>query len=145
MNLGAFAVVGIVSQISARRAIADYRGLAARSPWLAVALALFLTALAGLPPGVAGLVAKVVILRATVHGHLTWLAVVAAVNTVIGLAYYLRLAALPFAGLSGRERPDRLPRQPVSLVAAVAVTALATLVLSIDPQPLLHAAGVASG
>jgi NADH-quinone oxidoreductase subunit N len=145
MNLGAFTVVIAVSAGSARRAIADYRGMASRSPWLAAALALFLTALAGLPPGVAGLVAKVVVLRAAVHGHVTWLAVIAAINTVIGLAYYLRFAGLPFVGIGDRDQPAlaavRLPR-PVA--AALALTAAATVALSVYPQPLLHAASVAA-
>jgi NADH-quinone oxidoreductase subunit N len=150
MNLGAFAVVAAVSAGTPRRSISDYRGLAAHSPWLAAAFALFLTALAGLPPGVAGLVAKVVVVRAAVNGHLTWLAVVAAVNTVIGLAYYLRLAALPFAGIGeAREATastttPRAHRFPATVLAALAVTVLVTLALSIDPQPLLHAAGVAA-
>ena len=51
MNLGAFAVVAVVSRGIGAASVADYRGLAWRSPWLAVALAFFLAALAGLPPG----------------------------------------------------------------------------------------------
>lgn len=140
MNLGAFAVVIAVSSGSARRSIADYRGLASRSPWIAAALVLFLTALAGLPPGIAGLVAKVVVFRAGVHGHVTWLVVIAAVNSVIGLAYYLRFAAQPFIGIGDRDRPTEKValRRPVA--AAVGLAAAATLWLSVYPQPLLHAA-----
>jgi len=97
MNLGAFACAVMVSRRSPRGAITDVRGLVWSSPVVAVCFAFFLTALAGLPPGVAGLFAKVVVLQAAVHGHVTWLAIVAAVNTVIGLAYYLRVPALMFA------------------------------------------------
>jgi NADH-quinone oxidoreductase subunit N len=143
MNLGAFAVVVAVSRGSSRRAIEDYRGLAARSPWLAAALALFLTALAGLPPGVAGLIAKVVVFRSAVHGHATWLVVIAAVNTVIGLAYYLRFAALPFLGIGDRDAaPAAKIAVPWTVRAAVAVAAAATVAISVYPQPLLHAAGL---
>jgi NADH:ubiquinone oxidoreductase subunit 2 (subunit N) len=76
-----------------------------------------------------------------VDGHVTWLAVIAAVNTVIGLAYYLRFAALPFLGIGDRETPARARvalSRPVG--AAVALTATATLALSVYPQPVLHAA-----
>jgi NADH-quinone oxidoreductase subunit N len=145
MNLGAFAVVVAVSRGSQRRAITDYRGLAARSPWLTAALVLFLTALAGLPPGFAGLIAKVVVFRSAVHGHVTWLVVIAAINTVIGLAYYLRFAAMPFAGIGGSDpAPGERVRVPVPVAAALALTAAATLVLSVFPQPLLHAACLAT-
>jgi NADH-quinone oxidoreductase subunit N len=144
MNLGAFAVVVAVSAGSARRSITDYRGLATRSPLLAAALVLFLTALAGLPPGIAGLVAKVMVFRAGVDGHVTWLVVIAAVNTVIGLAYYLRFAAQPFRGIGERQdsRPERLRVQwPVGV--AIALAAGATIWLSVYPQPFLHAATTA--
>jgi len=146
MNLGAFACVAAVSRREPRGAIADYRGLVSRSPLTAVLFAFFLTALAGLPPGVAGLFAKVVVLRSAVHGHLAWLAVVAAVNTVIGLAYYLRVAALLFAPAAGDPRTVGAParRDHASAVAALVVTAAVTIALSVYPQPLLHAAGLAS-
>src|SRR5207302_6188372 len=78
MNLGAFGCVVLIGRTTPRLAIDDVRGLVKRAPLTAVAFAFFLTALAGLPPGVAGLFAKVVVLRAAVHGHVTWLAVVAA-------------------------------------------------------------------
>jgi NADH-quinone oxidoreductase subunit N len=141
MNLGAFAVVVAVSAGSARRSISDYRGLASRSPLLAAALVLFLTALAGLPPGIAGLVAKVMVFRAGVNGHVTWLVVIAAVNTVIGLAYYLRFAAQAFRGIGERDGPRPEPvavRRPVAV--AIALAAGATIWLSVYPQPFLHAA-----
>ena len=146
MNLGAFACVAAVVRRFPRGAIEDFRGLARRAPWLAVAFGLFLTALAGLPPGVAGLFAKVVVLRAAVDGHVTWLAVVAAVNTVIGLAYYLRVVGVLFVGVGERDpEPEAVQaRRSATVVAAVAVTAAATVALSVDPQPLLDAASTAA-
>ena len=62
-------------------------------PLTAFALAFSLACLAGLPPGLLGLFAKVVVFRAPVDQGLGWLAVVMAVNVVIGLAYYLAWAA----------------------------------------------------
>jgi NADH-quinone oxidoreductase subunit N len=150
MNLGAFACAIAVTRRAPRGAIADVRGLARRAPWLAVAFALFLTALAGLPPGVAGLFAKVVVLREAVHGHVTWLAVVAAVNTVIGLAYYLRVAALMFAAPddapAAAPAPPTVPvRRSPTVATGLALALAATVALSVYPQPVFdwarHAAG----
>jgi NADH-quinone oxidoreductase subunit N len=123
-----------------RGAINDLRGLIRRSPGLAIALALFLTALAGLPPGVAGLFAKVAVLREAVHGHVVWLAVVAAVNAVIGLAYYLRVAALLFVESGDEARPDDVPGARRLSLAAVGLglSLAATVALSVYPQPLFH-------
>jgi NADH-quinone oxidoreductase subunit N len=151
MNLGAFACAVLFTRERPQGAIDDLRGLVRRSPLVAVAFALFLTALAGLPPGVAGLFAKVAVLREAVHGHVVWLAVVAAVNAVIGLAYYLRVAALLFAGddQPADDQPEpRLPRFSLAS-GGLAVSLAATLALSVYPQPLFHwakdAASVLSG
>jgi NADH-quinone oxidoreductase subunit N len=144
MNLGAFGCVAAVARRFPRLAIADVRGLARTSPWLAVAFALFLTALAGLPPGVAGLFAKVVVLRAAVHGHVTWLAVVAAVNTVIGLAYYLRVAAVMFTSEATELSESTVQGRHPATVAGIIVTAAVTVLLSVYPQPVLDWAGQAA-
>lgn len=67
-----------------------HRGLLRTRPLLAVPLVLALLTLAGLPPAVVGLVAKVVALRPVAGDGTWWLAVVAAVNVALGIAVYLR-------------------------------------------------------
>ena len=144
MNLGAFACVTAVARRTPRNLIEDYRGLARHSPLLAVVFSFFLLCLAGLPPGVAGLFAKVVIFRAAVDGHVTWLAVIAAVNTVAGLAYYLRVVAVMFSGVvAGPDDEPALPAAPavavpLPIMGALALTAAATVTLSVWPQAVLH-------
>ncbi|GAA2456867.1 NADH-quinone oxidoreductase subunit N [Actinomadura vinacea] len=134
MNLGAFAVV-IAFHAGRRRwqTLDDFRGLARTSPAAAAALAFFLICLAGLPPGVMGLFAKVVVFRATVAGGVTWLAVVMAINTVIGLYYYLAWAARLFAP-GPAEAADAGP----AVRAAIAATAAGAIVLSAAPQLVLQ-------
>jgi NADH-quinone oxidoreductase subunit N len=96
VNLGAFAVAVHVRRRSPGHRLTDYRGLYATHPAAALALAFFLLCLAGLPPGVIGLFAKVTVFRSAVDAHLGWLAGVMAANVVIALAYYLRWTALLF-------------------------------------------------
>ncbi len=140
MNLGAFAVVTAVSR--ARGSLLDdFQGLARQDPWLATVLAFFLICLAGLPPGIMGLFAKIVVVRATVAGGVTWLAVVMAVNTVIGLYYYLSWAARLF--LPSSAAPVRV-RTGWATGLAIAATAAGTLVLSIAPQIVLEAVSAAT-
>ncbi|GAA2519727.1 NADH-quinone oxidoreductase subunit N [Pilimelia columellifera] len=71
--------------------IAGYTGVARTRRALGAALALALVGLAGLPPGLAGLFGKATVIRALLDGGLAWLALLLALNVVIGLAYYLRL------------------------------------------------------
>lgn len=134
MNLGAFAVV---IGHHRRRTLDDYRGLARRGPAAATALAFFLICLAGLPPGVMGLFAKVVVFRATVAGGVTWLAVIMAINTVIGLYYYLAWAVRLFSPPLPGQHQDTGPGLPVR--AAITATAAGAIVLSIAPQLVLQA------
>ena len=127
-----------------------YRGAARRSPWLGAALVLSLAGLAGLPPGLAGLFAKVTIIDALISGGQTWLAVVVALNAVIALAYYVRVAALLYAtptvpGIPVAD-PTLLeaalhPRLPVTrpLAAALITAAAVAVVLGFAPQLLFNA------
>ncbi|MER6915483.1 NADH-quinone oxidoreductase subunit N [Streptomyces sp. NPDC000594] len=113
VNLGAFAVVALVARSSPLNRISDYRGLYARSPLAALALAFFLLCLAGLPPGIIGLFAKVTVFSTAVDAGLGWLAVVMAANVVIALYYYLKWTAVLF----------RAPEENAAPVASGAVAA----------------------
>jgi len=85
-NLGAFAVV---AALPSARTLDDHRGLARRRPALAVALAVCLFGLVGTPP-TAVFVGKLTMFTAAVDGGFAWLAVLAVVNTVASVFYYLR-------------------------------------------------------
>lgn len=137
MNIGAFAVVAVVARHRPAGELADYRGFARTNPICAVALAFFLVCLAGLPPGLAGLFAKVVVFRAAILGAAGWLAVLIAVNTVIGLYYYLAWAARMFSAPA--EPEARAAPVPRTVGVAIAIAAAATIALSVTPDLLLHA------
>ncbi|MDR8407450.1 NADH-quinone oxidoreductase subunit N [Nonomuraea sp. 3-1Str] len=121
MNLGAFAVVMLVSRGAARNELSDYRGLAYRSPVAGLALGFSLICLAGLPPGLAGLFAKVVVFRELVNGGAGWLAVIMAVNTVLGLYYYVSWTAqifTPAPGLAVAPQLTAAPRPSASTLTS---------------------------
>jgi NADH-quinone oxidoreductase subunit N len=99
-TLVAFVVVHVVSRSAdgatatgepgRDHTLAAYAGLLRSRPVLGGALGLALLSLAGLPPGVLGLVAKVVALRPVVGDEQWLLALVAVANAVLGIAVYLR-------------------------------------------------------
>ena len=134
--LGAFGVVTVLST-RARDADApeDYLGLAWRRPWLAGVFALMLLSLAGIPL-TAGFVGKFLVLGSGVQARLWLLAAALAVNSAIGLFYYLRLIALLFRPPAGASAPGR----PCGRLAGVALTALtlALVWLGVYPAPLLQ-------
>ncbi|CAM5700926.1 NADH-quinone oxidoreductase subunit N [Streptomyces aurantiogriseus] len=140
VNLGAFAVVALVGRTKAHNRITDYRGLYAKNPLAALLLAFFLLCLAGLPPGIIGLFAKVTVFSAAVDAGLGWLAVVMAVNVVIALYYYLQWAALLFRAPEGEPVQHRVP---APLTAALTLTAVLGVALSGAPQLVLRFADTA--
>ncbi|MET7974013.1 NADH-quinone oxidoreductase subunit N [Streptomyces mirabilis] len=135
VNLGAFAVAALVARTSPLNRISDYRGLYARSPLSALILGFFLLCLAGLPPGIIGLFAKVTVFAAAVDAGLGWLAVVMAVNVVIALFYYLQWTTLLFRAPEGELEKHRVP---APLTAAIALTAVLGIALSGAPQLVLR-------
>jgi NADH-quinone oxidoreductase subunit N len=135
VNLGAFAVAALVGRTRPLNRVGDYRGLYASNPLTALLLAFFLLCLAGLPPGVIGLFAKVTVFSAAVDAGLGWLAVVMAVNVVIALFYYLQWTALLFRAPEGEPHRHRVP---APLTAAFALTGVLGLALSGAPQLVLR-------
>ncbi len=140
MNLAAFAAVAHAGLSR----LEEYDGLAWTRPRTALALAFALVCLAGLPPGLMGLFAKLVVFRSPVAAGNGWLAVVLAVNVVVGLAYYLawaaRLVRRTGAAPAGSAGTDAMPRQYTGVRAsaiAVAVTAATAVVLSVAPSAFL--------
>jgi NADH-quinone oxidoreductase subunit N len=158
-TLLAFAVVAALVQVRGSqraRDISEYRGLLSDHPVLASALALALLSLAGLPPGILGLVAKVAALRPVVTSELWVLAVVAAFNAVLGVAVYLRwlltiissregvtplAARVVPAGPGATAAVAQAVRAHPATLAAVGLTAVALILTSLNPEMLVGLLG----
>ncbi|GGK79144.1 NADH-quinone oxidoreductase subunit N [Sphaerisporangium melleum] len=141
MNIGAFAVVAAVSREGGRNELDDYRGLAFRAPVPALALAFFLVCLAGLPPGLSGMFAKIVVFREIVAGGAGWLAVVMAVNTVIALYYYIAWTARLFTPASAPAPSSASGPAASALTIAITLGLVASVAFSVAPQLVLSIAG----
>jgi NADH-quinone oxidoreductase subunit N len=130
MILGAFGVVMLVSvRGESHVALGSYAGLARRAPMLAVALALFLLSLAGIPP-TAGFIAKVTVFSAAVQAGYWPLVLIAVIASVIAAFFYIRVIVLMYM-----EEPAEAPeieRAPLPGVA-VTVPALLTILFGVLP------------
>jgi len=138
-NLGAFiAIIAISNKIDSDE-IADYSGMARRAPLLSLALALCLISLIGIPP-TAGFVAKIFIFSAGVNHGLTWLVIIAVINTVISAYYYLRVVRMMYLGAPLSE--ERVPSSG-ALRAALSFACIGVLALGIYPWMILKIAETA--
>lgn len=142
MNLAAFAVVIAVQRERGSVDLEAFRGLGRTHPWWTAALIVSFLSLLGLPP-LAGFVGKLELFTAAIDADQAWLAVVAVVNTVISLYYYLRVIAPAVL-----DQPDG--REPIaqftesaasgSLGTALAVSTVATVAFGVGAEPLLRVA-----
>jgi NADH-quinone oxidoreductase subunit N len=149
VNLGAFAVVSVVTHggVGGVRPVATlggYGGLVRRDPGSGLALAFFLLCLAGLPPGLAGLFAKVVVVSALVDGAAAVLAILVVLNTAAGLAYYLPWVARLFAR-SHTPGADADLDLPWPSAVAIGTAFVLAVLLSVQPQLVLQLLPVQAG
>jgi len=138
VSVGAFTVVSEIGGPGERYlTYDDYAGLGTRQPFAAAALSLFLLSLLGLPI-TAGFFGKLYIFTAAIKSNLVWLAVLMAINSIIGAYYYFRLIVMMYM----REYKGTLPADAskgLSPTAAMVVTvaALITLYLGLAPNHIL--------
>ncbi len=90
MNLGAFFVVMIIANKIGSEEIDDYKGLGYSMPFLGFSIAVFLISLTGIPP-TAGFIAKLYLFIALVDAKMIVVAVIALLNTVVSLYYYIKV------------------------------------------------------
>jgi NADH-quinone oxidoreductase subunit N len=119
MNFGAFAIVAFVRNARGSESIADYAGMVRRSPAVAVALAVILFSLVGLPP-LAGFAAKFAAFAALLDAKLYLLLVIGGLNTVVSLFYYLRVVKVMML----EPEPDGQPAPDVPLFSVPGVYAV---------------------
>ncbi len=135
--LGAFSVITVISgKEGDADAIGDYRGLARRRPLLAAVFTVMLLSLAGIPL-TAGFIGKYYVLAAGAGSSLWVLVVMLAINSTIGLYYYLRIMAALFSEpgeLVFKEAPA------VELFAGIMISTLTVILffLGIYPAPVMR-------
>jgi NADH-quinone oxidoreductase subunit N len=143
MNLGAFGVTAMVVWQTGSDRLAAFAGLGRRAPWLALPMAFFMFSLVGLPP-LGGFTAKWWLLialgrSASQQAWLWVLVVVAVINTVISLYYYVRVIRWMYLTDGDESAEFSAPMGGVVLVNACAVALL--LLGTVLFQPLGKRAG----
>ena len=139
VSVGAFTIVSELGGRGERYlTYEDYAGLGTRQPFAAAALTLFLLSLLGLPI-TAGFFAKLYIITAALKSKLLWLAILMAVNSIIGAYYYFRLIVVmymrDYKGIVPAETAGGL--SPTAAMVVV-VSAIITLYLGLFPNHILN-------
>jgi NADH-quinone oxidoreductase subunit N len=145
MKVGAFLVITHLGQQDEKRlSIQDYAGLGSKQPVVAACFSLFLFSLLGLP-ATGGFLGKFFAFQAALDSRgtwLVWLVVLAAINSVIGAYYYLRvIIAMYFWPPSKDYTPTPVA---VPLTVALVIAAVGTIYLGVLPGSVLNLAKIAA-
>ena len=142
VKLGAFLIVAHLGGAGERHVeIEDFTGLARRQPAMAACLSLFLLSLLGLPV-LAGFLGKFYVFNAALESNLIWLAILLALNSVIGAYYYLRVMVAMYM----REPSQEIAVEPVPWTLAVVlwITAAGTIYVGLFPTRVIDFAAKAA-
>jgi NADH-quinone oxidoreductase subunit N len=135
-TLGSFGLVMMLARSGFEaEEIADFKGLAKRSPWYALVMTVLMFSLAGVPP-MMGFMAKWAVLQAVVATGQYWLAIVAVLFSLIGAFYYLRVVKTIWFD----DVADASPIvTPVDMRVALSLNGVLVVVLGVMPGALLQA------
>lgn len=134
MNLGAFGVVLYFEGVNGNDHIDSLKGLGRKTPLISITMVAFLVSLTGLPPTM-GYYGKFMLFTATVDSGMTWLAVVAGLNSAVSLFYYFRIAKALFL----KEADDEsVPRTQPIFTGMLTAFGVCTVVFGLYVGPILR-------
>jgi NADH-quinone oxidoreductase subunit N len=137
MNLGAFAVILVLARAGDRKTeIGDYAGIGFEVPALSFSLTIFLLSLAGIPP-MGGFISKFFVFRSAweLMPGLRWLVIIAVINSIISVYYYL----YPIVVMFFRPLPTGFikPRVSAGVAVALIITLAGVFYLGLMPNRIL--------
>ena len=139
MNLGAFGVVsylGISHKVENLR-IESYRGIGYKYPFAALAMAVFMFSLAGVPP-TAGFIGKFYLFSAALKAGFVWLVILSVLNAVISAYYYLRVVVAMYMQEPEEGKVFELPAASWGVGLALLLAVLGVLYMGIFPSSLMQ-------
>ena len=134
MNIGAFAVVTLLGKKGeAYTEISDFAGIGFKNPVMAAVMSVFLFSLAGIPP-TGGFMGKFYIFTEALKSGYVWLVIIAGVNSVVSIYYYLRVIVVMYFQPQPSERAFTLSTPSPAIVVALAATTIAVLMMGVFPS-----------
>lgn len=136
MTVAAFGLIVLLSNHGLEvESVDDLKGLNKRNPWIAFLMLIVMFSMAGVPPTV-GFFTKLLVLKALVDVHLTWVAVLGLLFAVVGAYYYVRIVKVMYFD----DAKDNAPVQiSTSSQIFYSINCLSLLYLGIFPSGLISA------
>jgi NADH-quinone oxidoreductase subunit N len=140
MSAGTFAcIIAMRRRGHAVERISELSGLSRTDPGLALAMAIFMFSMAGVPP-LSGFFGKLYVFLSAVQSGLWTLAIVGVLTSVVGAYYYLRVVKVMYFDAPA----EAFDRRPAALSFVAAASGLFTTFFFIFPAPFINAAQAAA-
>lgn len=134
-STGAFGILATLSDKDRdAEFLDDYRGLFWSRPWTATMFTAMLLSLAGIPL-TAGFIGKFYLVAAGIGEHLWLLVIMLAVNSAIGLYYYIRIIAVMLEKQEEYRQPENELHPSIFIVSGATVAILTILLIWIGVHP----------
>jgi len=134
MNLGAFGFLLYFEGVTGSEKIDALKGMGYKAPLISVVMIVFLISLTGLPPTV-GFYGKFLLFKEGIEAGLLWLVFVAALNSVVSLFYYMKIAKAMYFTAAQEGHDGNLKLAPVHVFVLTILT-LPTLYLGVKWAPV---------
>lgn len=135
-SAGAFGLIILMSNQGMEiDSLDDLKGLNKRNPWLAFLMLIVMLSLAGIPPTV-GFFAKLMVLKALIDAHQTWIVVIGLLFTVVGAYYYIRIIKMMYFEQPIYQDPVVIDKSNQFIYS---INCLSLLMLGILPSTLITA------
>jgi NADH-quinone oxidoreductase subunit N len=135
MNIGAFYIIMLIANQTGSEEISDYNKIGYASPFLGITLTIFLISLTGLPP-TAGFISKLYIFISLVDAKMIAVAVIALLNSVVSLYYYVRVLKHLFISEAEKELPTI--KVSISDIVFILILVVPTLLLGLYFTPMVE-------
>jgi len=140
MNIGAFGIISIIEgENDSRIDLNSYAGLNSRNPILAAFMAVFIFALAGIPP-LAGFFGKYYVFVGAIQANLTWLAILGVLTSVISVYFYIRVIVYMYfrESIVKNHSENFRIEIPAASLTAVIISGIFLIVFGVFPDLLLN-------
>jgi proton-translocating NADH-quinone oxidoreductase chain N len=142
MKGAAFLCAGVIIYRLGTKDLSEMQGVGRKMPLTAIALALSVTALIGLPP-LNGFPGELTLFSSTVEVNMTWLGIALLVNSVISAGFYLRIIYTLVQPVS-TPKVEQVKEAPLLMLIPICALTVFIVVLGIWPDPLVKFAGDAA-
>jgi formate hydrogenlyase subunit 3/multisubunit Na+/H+ antiporter MnhD subunit len=134
----AFLCAGAIIYRTETRQLEDMAGVGRKMPLTAIAFAISLFALAGMPP-LNGFVSELTLVTSAVQANMSWLGIAIILNSILSAAYYLQvIRVLVKPTLS--EKLEKIKETPLVMLLPICIMAILIILFGVYPNPVLDLA-----